>query len=399
MMEQAQQGEGRGSRLWTFVGRLVLVLAAVVAFVLLFKRATAPERQLQEVLEAETEALNRGDWKAFEALQDPENIDFRRYQKSQFDSFVFARQRGESWAVTAQPVPYVVEVGRRDDRAWALVMEDPDGDPAPAEGPRPPAKIEFFRRAYGQWLHTGPDPDYWGQPQESRTEHILWRYREADAAQVARLAARAEAFAGQVSDDVGLELETNAVAINVCYSMDCGYVVYPLDRELNLPTTLLFGYDEQMTESLLASLLTGHLVRQAARPGGDSLGAASRILDGVEQWEEAQLMGEAWSGSGPVALRDAVAAGTLLSLEQFDEPLDGENSALIYAQAYTLVEYVVAQYGRQILPALVRAAGYRVGVVGALRETLGVDLDLTAFEAGWLEFVRQRYGEQGTGGS
>ena len=395
-MEQAQRGEGRGSRLWTFVGRLVLALAAVVAFVLLFKRATAPERQLQEVLEAEAEALNRGDWKAFEALQDPEDVDFRRYQKSQFDSFVFARQRGESWAMTNQPIPYVVEVGRRDDEAWALVMEDPDGDPGPAEGPRPPAKIAFFRRAYGQWLHTGPDPDYWGQPQESRSEHILWRYREADAARVARLAARAEALAGQVSKDVGLELETNAVAINVCYSMDCGYVVYPLDRELNLPTALLFGYDEQMTESLLANLLIGHLVREAAGYDGPSLAAAERILDGVERWEEAQLTGEAWR---PVALRDAVADGTLLSLEQFEVPLDDESSALVYAQSYTLVEYIVAQYGREVLPALVRAAGYRVGVVGALRETLGVDLDLAAFEAGWLDFVRERYGEQGAGGS
>lgn len=386
--------EGRRTgETWTFLLRLVGVLAVVVAVVLVAKRATAPERQLQAVLDAEVQALNRGDWKAFEALLDPEDPVFRRHQKSQFDSFLFVREQGESLAL---PTPHIVEASREGDRAWALVMEDPDGDPAagPAAGS---AKIEFFRQVYGQWLHTGPDPEHWGREQESRTEHVVWRYREADAEQVARLAPLAESFVRQVSDDVGLELKAGALAINLCYAADCGYVIYPPERELNLPTPRLFGYDEETLEYTLANLLAAHLVPQAAGVDSQSVPVAWQILSAVERWEVEQMTGEAPWGDPLLPLRQAATAGTLLSLEELDQPPDGENTALIYDQAYTLVEYTVAQYGRQVLPALVRAAGSRPSLISdtaeVLRKALGPDLDLAAFEAGWLEFVRERYGE------
>lgn len=395
MAEQGQRTGDNDGQPWSFLLRLFAVLAVVVASVLLLKRSMAPERQLQAVLDAEVQALNRGAWKEFEALQDPDDPIFRRHQKSEFDSFLFARKQGQSLTL---PAPYVVEVSREGDRAWALVMDDPAGNPAAAEYSRPPAKIEFFRRVYGQWLHTGPDPEYWGQERESRTEHILWRYREADAEQVARLAAVAETLIGQVCDDVGLELEAGALVINLCYAADCGYVMVPPDREMNLPTPLLFGADEEMLEYTMATLLAAHLVNRAAGVDSHSTPASRQILNGVERWEVEQMTGEAPWGDPLLPLRQAATAGTLLSLEEMDQPPDGEDTALIYDQAYTLVEYTVAQYGRQVLPGLVRAANSPSlhsleGMAAVLQKALGPDLDLAAFEAGWLAFVEEKYGE------
>lgn len=387
MVEKEQPAEGLRPRPWRFVARLVFVLAIVVAAVLLFKRATSPERQLQAVLDAENRAMNQGDWEAFADLLDPQDPAFRRYQKTQFDSFLFARQRGEAWAGSVVP-SHVVEVHRREDGAWALVMADPDGDPASG-----PAKIEFFRREYGQWLHTGPDPDHWGQPQESQTEHVTWHYREADAGQVADLAAVAEAFTQQVCADLGLDLEAGALEINLCYSLDCGYVVYPLDRALNLPTPLLFGQGREDLEYLLAHLLGHYLVSRAAGLDEGSPAVASRILNGIERWEVAELTAGAPGGDPLYTLRQAVGSDTLLTLDEISEPLEGDRAALVYAEAYTLVEYLVAQHGRQILPALVRAGGRRVGFPETLQAVLGPDLDLAAFEAGWLSFIRERYGD------
>lgn len=369
--------------------RLALVLAAVVAFVLLFKRATAPDRQLQAVLDSEIQALNRADWEAFQALQDPQDPGFRRHQKTQYDSLHMARRRNEAWATAPQPRLHVVEVGRHDDRAWALVMEDPDGDLTLGA-----TRIEFFRREYGQWLHTGPDPEHWGPEQESHTEHITWRYREADAERVARLATMAEDLTKQVCDDVGLELAADAVTINLCYSLDCGYMIYPLEDAMNLPTPLLFGFDDKNLEYLLAHMLADRFIGLASELEQGVPGLSSSLLNGIGRWEVAQALGPAPGGDPFFTLRQAVASDTLLSLSELSDPeLGGEARALVYNQAYTLVEYIVARYGRQVLPALVHAAGHRVGVVETLQEVLGPDLDLAAFEADWLAFVRERYGE------
>lgn len=389
MPEEAQRGEGRGARPWAFAVRLAVVLAAVVAVVLLVKRATAPERQLQAVLDAEAQALNHGDWQAFQALQDFDDPGFRRYQRSSFDSFLLARERGEE---VTEPNLNVVEVSRRGDHAWALVMEDPDGDPAAAA-----TRIEFFRRAYGEWLHTGPDPDHWGPPQESQTGQITWRYREADAGQVARLAPFAEAFTQQVCDDIGLHAEERRLVINLCYSTACGVILdYPPVGELDLPTPLLFGYDEESLETLLADLLAGLLFQRAAGADQEIPPGGWPLLTGVKRWEVAQVQGEAWDGSERLTLKQAVAAGTLLTLEELDGQLGFDNLTLVYGQAYTLVEYIVAQHGRQALSALVRAAAqapYGATHAEMLQEALGGDLDLAAFEEGWLALVRERYGD------
>ncbi len=391
MGTQAQRTEDKGLGPWTFVVRLVVVLAVVVAAVLLVKGAIAPERQLQAVLDAEAQALKRGDWQAFQALQDFDDPGFRRYQKSSFDSFLLARERGEGLTV---PSLNVVDVGRRGDHAWALTMEDPDGDPA--AGPEPgAARIEFFRRAYGEWLHTGPDPEHWGPPQESQTGQITWRYREADTGQVARLAPFAETFTQQVCDDMGLDPAGETLAVNLCYSMECGYVVFPQDGEVELPTPLLFGLDEKSLESTLAHLLCGHLVNRAAGFDHQAL-TDSPILSGIKRWELVQATGGAPDTGELPALRQAVAGGTLLGLEELDVPLGADNMALASDQAYSLVEYTVTQYGRAALPALVRAAG-QVHYAGpatteTLQAALGPDLDLAAFEAGWLAYLRERYG-------
>lgn len=389
MSEQARRLDDGRTDAGTFLLRLVLVLAAVVAFVLLFKRATAPERQIQALLDEETKALNRSDWEAFGALQDPQDPGFRRHQKTQFDSLQMARSRNEAWAMSPQPTLHVVEVSRREDRAWALVMEDVDGDPQTG-----PVRIEFFRREYGQWLHTGPAPDHWGPEQESRTEHVTWRYREADAELVARLAAMAENLIEQVCDDTGLELETNALIVNVCYSLDCGYVIYPLNEVLDLPTPLLFGFDEANLQYLLGHVLVDDLFGRATELEEGVPGLSSPLLSGIESWEVVQVVGEVPGWHPPDILKQTVASDTLLGLYELSEPgIEGETAMLRHDQAYTLVDYIVARYGRQVLPALVRAAGRRVGVAETLQEVLGPDLDLAAFEADWLEYVRERYGE------
>jgi hypothetical protein len=386
MSEQVEGKDRDGAQRWTFLRRLIVVLVAVVVVVPLAKRAVALDRQIQAVVDAETTALNRGDWQAFEALQDPDDSWFRRTQKSSFDSFHAAETRRQA---VAQPALYVVEVERWGDEAWALVMEDPEGDPESG-----PAEIEFFRRVYGQWLHTGPDPDHWGTPQESQSGQIIWRYREADEGLVAQLAPFAETLHQQVCDDLGFKPDEGQL-VNICYSPDCVNVVYPHDRVIELPTLLLSGLDEEGLQYVLANLLTSHLVRRAAGLDARSPTVDSRVLSAIEHWEAAQVTGDRGDEETFLALQQAVADGTLLSLEGLNQRLAAENTALSHAQTLALIDYTVAQYGWEVMPALVRAAGHQTNVIQILQEALGADLDLTAFEVGWLAFIRERYGDGG----
>ncbi|MBN1659706.1 MAG: hypothetical protein JXA93_14970 [Anaerolineae bacterium] len=370
-----------------FVMRILLVLLLVAVFLFLFKRSTRLEPKLQAVLDGEEEALRAGAWDAFAVLLDPDHAPFRQYQKEQFDFVMLARRRGESYTLAPYPL-HVVEAGRRDDRAWAKVSgERPDGELF--------YRVEFFRQVYGAWLHTGPDPAWWGAEREQHTAHVVWRYREAEETWITEVAPLMEAAHARACTDLDLDPRRHVVTFDLCYSIDCpGVLLYPTGPSIDLLAPLLAGWPAETAAQVLPGIMVGNLLARAVDLSDlDALGGKGSVLmEGIRLWETEQVTGSAVGGVWLTDLRTAAAGGRFLSLDEMAFPAAPDNSTLLYAQSYALVDYLVARLGVDALPALVRASIPSNTLREALEEVLGPEADLAAFEEEWMAWMWATYG-------
>ncbi|HSJ57523.1 MAG TPA: hypothetical protein VLC95_10100 [Anaerolineae bacterium] len=381
-------GEARQSLL-AFVSRILLVILLVAAFLFLFKRSTRLEPELQAVLDGEEEALRAGDWGEFAALLDPDHAPFRQHQKAQFDAVMSARRRGESYVGIPYPL-HVVEAGRRDDRAWARVSgEGPDGQPF--------YRVEFFRQLYGDWLHTGPNPAWWGAEREEHTAHVVWRYREAEEAWITEVAPFMEAAHARACADLGLDPRRSVVTFDLCYSIDCNHVLfYTAGPSISLPAPLLAGWSGETAAEVLPGIMVGNLLARAMGSGSDpnvSVGNVPAWMDGIRLWETGRVTGIPGSEFWLTELRTAAADGSFLSLDAMAYPPTPDTYSLLYAQSYALVEYLVARHGPGVLPALVRAAVPSNTPRETIEEAFGPDFDLAAFEQEWMAWMQAEYGQ------
>jgi hypothetical protein len=371
------------------VGLLVVVVSFAVATVT-FRYFTGPRWRIRTLLRTEAQALEAGDRSTFMSLQDSADQAWWRYQRNMFNSQMWAKERGESWAMEPVPRPKVVKVELQGKRAWAEVKRK--------QGDTKQRRVEFFRLVDDQWKHTGPDEQYWGDLQETRTEHLHWVYRERDEEWVTNLLDRGEELYQRICDDFGLDSAQQQVTIEVVYSLDSAYLpLYPEGPILPMPSPLLVGYDDEMVESFLGSLLLNYLgVRATGRNSSTMTEAHRTVLDAVTRWEATQVLsGEWWSYQVP-QLAKAIEARELLPLHELWGNGATQQYALATAQSFTLIDYIVEKYGRKSISTLLQALGNTPSVEGALQEALGPDFIIEEFEADWLTFIWERYGPPGT---
>ena len=292
-----------------FAVSLVVLLLGVVA-VGVCKYFSGPRWRIQALLRAEAQALEAGDQATFMSLQDSADQDWHRHQRDVFNSRTWAMEGGESWAMEPVPKPRVVKVELQGERAWAEVMRK--------QGDTKQQSVEFFRLVDDQWKHTGPDEQYWGNPQEAQTEHLRWIYRERDEEWVINLLDRGEELYQRICDDFGLDSAQQQVTIEVVYSLDSAYLpLYPEGPILPMPSPLLVGYDDEMVGRFLGSLLLNYLGVRATGMNPSTMTEAHRtVLDAITRWEATQVLsGEWWSYQVP-QLAKAIEARELLPLHR-----------------------------------------------------------------------------------
>ena len=375
--------------------RVALVVSIAVALsltvaVVAFKCFTGPRWHIQVALRSEARAMEAGDRATFMSLQNPADQAWCRHQRDRFDSRIWAKERGESWAMEPLPRPRVVKVELQGERAWAEVKRK--------QGDTTQRRVEFFCLVDDQWKHTGPDEQYWGDLQETRTEHLHWLYRERDGEWVTNLLDRGEELYQRICDDFGLDSAQQEVTIEVVYSLDSAYLpLYPEGPILPMPSPLLVGYDDEMVESFLGSLLLNYLgVRATGRNSSTMTEAHRTVLDAITRWEATQVLSGEWRSYQVPELAKAIEAGELLSLQELWGNGTTQQYALTTAQSLTLIDYIVEKYGRRSISTLLKALGKSPSVEGALQEALGPGFIIEEFEAHWLTFIWERYGPPGT---
>jgi hypothetical protein len=377
---------------------LVVVVSFAVATVT-FRYFNGPAWRIRTLLRAEALALEAGDQSTFMSLQDSADQAWWRYQRSMFNSRMWAEEHGEQWPV--DPRPRVIEVRLQGEKAWADVVSETWDTTV--------RRVEFFRLVDGLWKHTGPDERYWGSPRETQTEHLRWIYRERDEEWVTDLLDEGEQTYQRICGDFGLDPPGQQVTIEVEYSMDAYEMLfYPEGPTLSLPPPLLRGVrddDEVPMASPLRALLVNYLALQPVGGEVSEVRAGRRaVYDAIISWETDMLLGTQWESSTVSQLTAACEAGKLFSLNELHEvwtdgitgwAYTGEDYRLATAQSRSLIDYIVEKYGRESIAPLLRALGNSLSLEEALQEALGPGFVIEEFELDWLTYVWEEYGPTG----
>ncbi len=97
-----------------------------------------------------------------------------------------------------------------------------------------------------------------------------------------------------------------------------------------------------------------------------------------------------------VYLGKAVAENSLISVRSLSSPFSAyrEESSLSYAQSYSLVEFLISNYGQGKMLGLLNTFGEGSSYDGALKKVYGFDMD--GLDTLWRNYVVKQYQEAGT---
>ncbi|MBN1579407.1 MAG: hypothetical protein JXA89_01800 [Anaerolineae bacterium] len=167
--ESKKRPRGRRSwRVWVVVAAVLIVVAAV-AFTILRQRFEEANQQitfqLENVIDLETKAWNRGNVDLYLRQQDDFDLDWYAQQSRLVNA---KRTQGDVGNI---PTVKIQEVNVQGDVAWVETIE----------GNEPVRRMRFYRQTDRGWLHTAPDPRFWDQAIEYHYgDQIVFRYHERD---------------------------------------------------------------------------------------------------------------------------------------------------------------------------------------------------------------------------
>jgi hypothetical protein len=165
---------------WLWVTLLaVLAVGATGGYTVIRRRYEVASSQIafqiQSVIDLEARAFEQGDEDLFLAQQDETSTAWYagpvRWLGEGLPEQPWTRH-GRFFVPPAAVLPATVEdVNLRSDVAWVQVVE---GDP-------PVRRVRFYRQTEQGWLHTTPDPAFWGEPVEHRYgDRLAFYYHQRD---------------------------------------------------------------------------------------------------------------------------------------------------------------------------------------------------------------------------
>ena len=361
--------------------------------------------QLQWMLTLEQQAVNTLDFQLFKSLVDPATS---------------SNWLAQEWHRRIEPrtgfTPGPVRLNLRLTQEWRRRMKQhADFTPGPAQldawgytrngawvalRPLPeseasnshfPMEMRFYRFVRGRWYLTRPEFAF-PYVHTVRTRYLTLRYREPDTAPLQRLLATGDvdALYMRAAQDFGLIHESPEFMIEFVYALPHEPIA-TIDRTrvIQAISPRLFR-DFETFRFNFGSLIVDTLLMEASELHKSGVSETWFLLPGIAAWELRQWTQppDWWQREKQDAIRRLLAQNSYGLFSQL---------VLSQATAETLVEYIVATYGRHRLADFVRGLRDHPDLRELIPAVFGVDL--ATFEAGWRAYLEQTYGEAGTSGT
>jgi hypothetical protein len=360
----------------TLVVLVVLGLASYAWWRVRRAALTRLEQEVRAVAELEMRALVNEDFELYASLQDP--VDSRRLAARQAQVLSGAALPPPAPGLVAT-LPITIENPRVvGDRARVEIVRLagwPDGDQFPFRA------VAFYRlTADGRWVHTSPDPEYggrilvWVGPRNDLAAHII------HAELTERLAPELEITAQDFCELVSCPADVR-FTLTLTGTLDV-----PASRPEVFPALHLVGVPEgEEAKAIWIEAMQGILVdTMVARLLGESTGGL--IGSGLRTWVEQALGIAPPHDPDPSLLTEALSEGHVAGLDSLWEGVVPDQWREIAEEEVALfIDYVEREYGREGVISLLRGSRGASSLDALLRAAL--DVDLAAFERGWLEYL------------
>lgn len=168
-----------------------------------------PVISLEQVIDQEARALEKGDPQAFMRFQDPADPSWRTRQINSFKKWGEPPNDSDLYAIVARGT-------LRSDRVWAEVSQARDGQYF--------RETRFYRLNNNQWVRAAPDYSLWGDERLLRSNHFVLRFREGDNDHAQIMAQQLEKIYDRICEDLNCTLgqPVEPLTLRRCEALDCG---------------------------------------------------------------------------------------------------------------------------------------------------------------------------------
>jgi hypothetical protein len=304
---------------------LVTACSVAIAVYLHYRRAHDRLRfQIQSVIDLEARAFVEDDVDLFLAQQDRDAAGWYEFQSLLMEAVHEWPGRLDALPFSALPAE-VQNVELHGDVAWVEVIE---GTPAVR-------RMRFYRQTGRGWLHTAPDPAFWGEEvQLDVGDRLTLRCRERDWPYVAPLAEQLEQDLVQVCATVGCPPKLVLTVVSYASERSRGDIAFPSPWLSGIPadgsswlssvSTIEYPGESVRQDTPLATILQEYVMwlhdrdpsrapllgRIVAEHGEDALPA---VFDSLSRGPSVSEFLSEWLGLAP---------------EEQREPLPGRDGAL-----------------------------------------------------------------------
>ncbi len=342
------------------------------------------------------------------------------------ESWAYRFQRVQEWtrrwAGDESPTP-VVEIQNmelRDDVALVEVIATQPGVPWATT---PYRETRFYHKVDERWRRTAPAADFWGPQRTLETAHFRFVFHRRDAEAVAAVAGEIDELYAALRSDAGLiasptpcetdmprstgeestceESDTagKLLTIEVVPRTDVMYWRFT-DERLTVPSPALMPVPVDLPDvirlrqsilyPLARQVLDEALQQRRVQPQWQPVAYGLHLwliwndnsLPSAWRYHVEGLLQKRLKANTPLHLSDLLSSGA-------EKWWDREGRWLHTMAAGTVVEYIVATYGRERLPALVRGLGEHENWDTLIPAVFGVPV--VEFEAGWHAHLAARY--------
>lgn len=261
-------------------------------------------------------------------------------------------------------------------------------------------QYRFYRQVDGQWLRTFPSTSYWGEYERLHTDHLRFEFRSRDAEIVLAAAPRLEKIYVDLYAAVGVKPPqlANKLTIRVVERDRPGWAVNQ-DR-LNVPSFMVTVADpamndvEAFSQTIISNLAFLVLRESQTAQGGNRFVLWSELFPGLHNWLTKEQSGHPlmWESRMATALQRQLAEQGRLTLNGVSYGLGNSGRSPWQWRTLALdsiVDYVVAQYGRERLPEFIQALSLHHSWNTLVPALYNVSVD--DFERGWNEHLHQNY--------